>query len=96
MAFSVQANVQAATYAIYASPADDDHYAAWVHRRTGELAAAAGPGVYLGDTDFTRRQDRFLSGAAYDRLIRIRAARDPDGRFASYLTSDPEGMNRHA
>jgi hypothetical protein len=25
----------------------------------------------------------------------VRAARDPDGRFASYLTRDPEGLNVH-
>jgi hypothetical protein len=66
-----------------------------VHRRTAELAAACGAGVYLGDTDFTRRQDRFLSDDGYRRLAAIRARRDPDGRFASYLTSDPAGLNVH-
>jgi hypothetical protein len=53
------------------------------------------PVVYLGDTDFTRRQDRFLSDAAYRRLAAIRAERDPADRFASYLTGDPEGLNVH-
>ena len=52
-------------------------------------------GVYLGDTDFTRRQDRFVSDDAYHRLTAIRAERDPSGRFASYLTSDPAGLNVH-
>jgi len=66
-----------------------------VHRRTAELAAACGTGVYLGDTDFTRRQDRFMSDDAYRRLAAIRAERDPDGRIASYLTSDAEGLNVH-
>jgi hypothetical protein len=61
MAFSVEANVYVATYAIYTDPADDARYSDWVHRRTAELAAACGTGVYLGDTDFTRRQDRFMS-----------------------------------
>jgi FAD/FMN-containing dehydrogenase len=95
MAFSVEANVYVATYAIYTDPADDARYAGWVHRRTAELAAACGSGVYLGDTDFTRRQDRFMSDDAYRRLAAIRAERDPDGRFASYLTSDPAGLNVH-
>ena len=45
--------------------------------RPAALAAAHGTGVYLGDTDFTRRQDRFLSDDAYRRLAAIRAARDP-------------------
>jgi len=95
MAFSVEANVYVATYAIYADPADDARYADWVHGRMAALAAAHGAGVYLGDTDFTRRQDRFLSDDAYRRLTAIRAERDPSGRFASYLTSDPKGLNVH-
>jgi FAD/FMN-containing dehydrogenase len=94
MAFSVEAEVYIATYVIYTDPADDARYSAWVHRRTAELAAH-GAGVYLGDTDFTRRNDRFLSDEAYQRLKQIRAERDPSGRFASYLTSAPEGLNVH-
>jgi hypothetical protein len=94
MAFSVEADVYVATYAIYRDPADDAKYADWVHRRTAALAVH-GAGVYLGDTDFTRRQDRFLSDGAYRRLAAIRAGRDPSGRFASYLTADPDGLNTH-
>jgi FAD/FMN-containing dehydrogenase len=94
MAFSVEGNVYIATYAIYRDEADDERYRTWVHRRTAEIARD-GVGVYLGDTDFTRRQDRFLSDANYRRLEAIRARRDPDGRFASYLTADREGLNIH-
>jgi hypothetical protein len=94
MAFSVQAEVYIATYVIYTDPADDARYAEWLHRRTAGLAAH-GTGVYLGDTDFTRRQDRFLSDRAYRRLAQIRAARDPAGRIATYLTSDPARLNVH-
>jgi FAD/FMN-containing dehydrogenase len=95
MAFSVEADVYVATYVIYSDPADDARHTEWVHRRTAALAAAHGTGVYLGDTDFSRRQDRFLSDDAYRRLAAIRAKRDPAGRFASYLTRDPEGLNVH-
>jgi FAD/FMN-containing dehydrogenase len=95
MAFSVEGEAYVATYAIYADAADDERYAGWVHGRTAALAAAHGAGAYLGDTDFTRRQDRFLSEDAYRRLGEIRAGRDPAGRFASYLTRDPEGLNVH-
>jgi len=95
MAFSVEANIYLATYAIYTDPADDARYEDWVHRRMGALATAHGAGVYVGDTNFTRRQDRFVSDEAYRRLAEVRAARDPEGRFASYLTADPEGLNVH-
>ena len=95
MAFSVEANVYLATYAIYTDPADDARYEDWVHRRMAALAAAHGAGVYIGDTNFTRRQDRFVSDEAYRRLAAVRAERDPEGRFASYLTADPERLNVH-
>jgi hypothetical protein len=95
MAFSVQGNVYIATYAIYSDPADDERYASWVHGRTAELARH-GAGAYLGDTDFTRRQDRFLSDENYRRLCEVQQRWDPEGRFVSYLTADPEGLNAHA
>ena len=87
MAFSVEGNVYIATYAIYETAADDEKY-----RSLGPFADGghrAATGVYLGDTDFTRRQDRFLSDANFERLSSIRAKWDPDGRFASYLCADP-------
>ena len=95
MAFSVEANVYLATYVIYTDEADDERYADWVHSRTRELAGA-GCGVYLGDTDFQRRHDRFVSDQAYRRLGEVRATWDPDGMFCSYLTDDARGLNRHA
>jgi FAD/FMN-containing dehydrogenase len=95
MAFSLEANVYLATYVIFADPADDDRYADWVHSRTRELAQV-GCGAYLGDTDFQRRHDRFLSDDAYRRLGEVRAKWDPGGVFCSYLTTDPTRLNRHA
>src|SRR3954462_7123374 len=88
MAFSVEGNVYLATYAIWDDPAKDEHYRSWVHERIGAIAAR-GEGVYLGDTDFTRRADRFLSEQNFTRLEELRAQWDPDGRFCSYLI-DPE------
>jgi FAD/FMN-containing dehydrogenase len=94
MAFSVEGNVYIATYAIYCDPADDERYRDWVHRRTAEIARD-GAGVYLGDTDFTRRQDRFLSDANFARLAAVRERWDPAGRFDTYLTADPGRLNVH-
>jgi FAD/FMN-containing dehydrogenase len=96
MAFSVEGNVYIATYAIYPDAADDERYRSWVHSRTAAIAADGGAGVYLGDTDFTGRQDRFLSDAHFERLAAVRAARDPDGRFVSYLHAGPGRLNVHA
>jgi FAD/FMN-containing dehydrogenase len=96
MAFSVQANVYLATYVIYTDAADDERFAEFVHSRTDELATMGGAGVYLGDTDFVRRSDRFLSDDNYRRLLDIRAQRDPEGRFCSYLIGDDSELNRRA
>jgi hypothetical protein len=65
-----------------------------VHGRTAELAGA-GCGVYLGDTDFQRRHDRFVSDEAFQRLGQVRARWDPDGVFCSYLAGAPGRLNQH-
>ena len=96
MAFSVEGNVYVATYLIYRDEADDEVYRGRVHEQTAAIAHAGGVGVYLGDTDFTRRPDRFLRDDHLERLEQIRDDRDPSGLFASYLVSDPDRLNVHA
>jgi FAD/FMN-containing dehydrogenase len=80
MAFSLEHEVYLATYAIWPDAADDERMRAWVHGQTAQLAEV-GEGAYVGDSDFTRRPDRYLSEANAARLEEIRAARDPEGRF---------------
>jgi FAD/FMN-containing dehydrogenase len=95
MAFSVQGNVYVATYLIHTDPADDERYRSEVHEWTAAIARDGGVGVYLGDTDFTRRTDRFLSDDHLRRLEEIRDVRDPQHVFASYLVSRPDRLNVH-
>jgi FAD/FMN-containing dehydrogenase len=85
MAFSLEANVYLAAYAIWTDPAEDERHRSWLHGHFGRLAAEVGEGLYIGDSDFGRRPDRFLAAANARRLEDIRAARDPDGVFVSYL-----------
>jgi len=92
MAFSVEGRAYIATYAIWPDAADDERHRAWVVDHTARLAEL-GKGVYLGDTDFTRRSDRFLSPENFTRLEQIRAQRDPDGRFCLYLIADGAELN---
>ena len=86
MAFSLEANVYLATYLIWADPADDERHGAWLTEQTRRLAAV-GEGVYVGDSDFSRRPDRFMSDDHFARLEAVRARRDPDGLFCSYTGS---------
>jgi FAD/FMN-containing dehydrogenase len=96
MAFSVEGTVNVAAYAIWSDPADDERYRDWVHRRIGAIAATGGKGVYLGDTDFTRRPDRFLADPNFERLQSIRAQWDPDDLFCSYLIDSRAELNVRA
>ena len=92
MAFSVEGRAYIATYAVWSDPAQDERHRQWVAGHTSRLATL-GKGVYLGDTDFTRRPDRFLSDENFRRLQEIRARRDPEGRFCSYLIADGAELN---
>jgi FAD/FMN-containing dehydrogenase len=85
MAFSLEANVYLATYAIWTDPEEDERHRAWVHGHHARLAEQVGRGAYIGDSDFGRRADRFMAEEHFRRLAEIRAQRDPDGVFASYL-----------
>ena len=52
-------------------------------------------GQYLGDSDLSRRQVRFMSDEAWARFQSIRAARDPDGLFVGYLDRPGRASNRN-
>ena len=77
MAFSVEGRAYIATYAIWSDPADDERHRDWVVRAHRRGWPRLGKGVYLGDTDFTRRADRFLSDENFRRLEEIRRAARP-------------------
>ena len=95
MAFSVEGRAYIATYAIWPDEHDDERHRAWVVDHTKRLAEL-GKGVYLGDTDFTRRPDRFLSDANFERLQELRSRHDPDGLFCSYLIAPDAELNAPA
>ncbi len=92
MAFSIEGRAYIAIYAIWADPAEDELHRDWVVRHSERLAVL-GKGVYLGDTDFSRRPDRFLSEANFRRLEEIRRRRDPDRLFCSYLIREGAELN---
>ena len=87
MAFSLQSEIYCAAYVVHDDPAQDARLRGWLDRAMAELQPVTA-GQYLGDSDFTNRQLRFLGDEQWDRLQRIRADRDPDALFAGYLTAD--------
>ncbi|WP_159501504.1 FAD-binding oxidoreductase [Microbacterium sp. 18062] len=92
MAFSLHTDAYVAAYTVYEDPADYPRNRDWVN----EVFAHAQPvtaGQYLGDSDMTNRQLRFMAPENWARLQEIIAARDPEGRFHRYLAADPERIN---
>jgi FAD/FMN-containing dehydrogenase len=94
MAFSVEGTGLVSTYICYENADHDERFGDFVHGKTAELAAElGGKGVYLGDSDFSRRTDRFLSDDHFDRLQKVRHTWDPDRRFCGYLIDDESKLN---
>lgn len=87
MALSLQSEIYLATYTLSQDAKDDDLLHRWVDEVMAEMEPVT-IGQYLGDSDLANRQVKVLSDVAFARLERIRAERDPDGRFVGYL-ADP-------
>ena len=68
---------------------------AWVDEQFRRLEPVTA-GQYLGDSDLSHRQVKFMADDNFARLQKIRAERDPDGLFVDYLTVDPVTLNTNA
>jgi FAD/FMN-containing dehydrogenase len=95
MALSVQSDIYFASYVVCESPGQDSRCRSWLSGAMSRLAPFSA-GCYLGDSDLTVRPDRFMSDAAWDRFLRIRADRDPGGLFPGYDCADPALLNAPA
>ena len=87
MAMSLQSEAYLATYVVYQDASRD-----WLAAATRRMEPVT-LGQYLGDSDLTRRQVKFMSDDAWQRYLRVRADRDPDSLFSGYLTADPATLN---
>ncbi len=94
MAFSLQTEAYVATYTVYDDPALDESNRSWLNKAM-EYAQPVTAGQYLGDSDMTNRQLKFMAEENFARLQAIIADRDPAGRFARYLAHDPATLNRN-
>jgi FAD/FMN-containing dehydrogenase len=91
MAFSLQSEIYLASYVCWESPEDDERCTSWLERAMADLEPVT-VGQYLGDSDLSRRQVRFMSDDAWRRLQSVCASWDPDALFVGYLT-DPDGAS---
>jgi FAD/FMN-containing dehydrogenase len=84
MAYSVEDDTYIALYGVWSDPADDAANVAWATERMRELESLA-TGIQLADENLGLRPARFLSDGNMARLDRIRAERDPGGRFHPWM-----------
>jgi FAD/FMN-containing dehydrogenase len=94
MAFSLQTEAYVAAYVISDDPSRDPEHREWLAAAMARLEPVTA-GQYLGDSDMTQRQVKFMADENFARLQRIIAERDPAGRFARYLAADPATINRN-
>jgi len=94
MAFSLQSEIYLASYVAWESPDDDERCVSWLASAMADLEPVT-VGQYLGDSDLSRRQVKFLSDENFQRLQEIRAERDPDGLFVGYLAGPDGATNRN-
>jgi FAD/FMN-containing dehydrogenase len=94
LAISLQTDLYFAAYVVNETEAEDDLTHDWINATMRNLEPVS-VGCYLGDSDFTRRPQRFFSDEALTRLREIREVRDPRGVFPSYLLADGAELNRN-
>ncbi len=94
MAFSMQSEVYCALYTVSNDADTDTTTREWTDTQMRRLEPITA-GQYLGDSDLTNRQVKFMSDENFARLQQIRSAYDPDGLFVDYLTLDAATINRN-
>ncbi len=94
MAFSLQTEIYFASYVIWEDEVDDEKNKTWLKGIMHGIEPITA-GQYLGDSDFTAHQRKFISDKNYEKLEQIRAKRDPNGRFHSYLADKDVVLNQN-
>jgi hypothetical protein len=92
MAFSLQSEIYLASYVLWTDEADDHARQARLRDTMADLEPVTA-GQYLGDSDLSRRQVRFMSDRNWARLQEIRTRRDPGGLFTGYLAGPGGARN---
>jgi FAD/FMN-containing dehydrogenase len=80
MAFSSEDDIYIAMYGIWQDPNDEAKASTWALDGMTALAPYA-TGIQLADENLGARPTRFMADANLNRLDRLKARLDPDGRF---------------
>ncbi|MEN9610954.1 MAG: hypothetical protein RLZZ628_1768 [Bacteroidota bacterium] len=94
MAFSMQTEIYFAAYVLWEEEKDDEQNKIWLSNLMKQIQPVTA-GQYLGDSDFTVHQRKFISNENWAKLEAIRAQRDPHRRFHTYLTKEEKTLNQN-
>jgi FAD/FMN-containing dehydrogenase len=94
MAFSMQTETYFASYVIWENEADDAKNKEWLKNIMKHIEPITA-GQYLGDSDFTAHNRKFIAEKSFDKLQKIRTERDPNGLFHSYLINENTVLNKN-
>lgn len=94
MAFSMQSEIYLAAYVPWREGEDDASHTDWLTSVMADVEPVT-KGQYLGDSDLSRRQVKFMSDENFARLLTIRDARDPERLFCGWFAGDVEATNRN-
>lgn len=84
MAYSVEDDTYIALYAVWSDASEDADHVAWVTERMREMEGLSS-GIQLADENLGNRPARFVTDEHMARLDRVRADRDPEGRFHTWM-----------
>jgi FAD/FMN-containing dehydrogenase len=91
MGYSLEDNIYIALYGIWKDAPGEAAASTWAVNRMAEMAPLA-TGIQLADENLGRRPAPFMADANLARLDRLRAARDPSGRFHPYMNRLSGGL----
>jgi hypothetical protein len=94
MAFSLQTDIYFAAYVLWEDAEEDNHNKIWLKNIMQHIQPITA-GQYLGDSDFTAHERKFIADKNYQKLEEIRAKRDPEGLFHSYLKNESTVLNKN-
>jgi FAD binding domain len=94
MAFSMQTDIYFASYVLWEDAQDDEKNKVWQKNIMKHIEPITA-GQYLGDSDFTAHGRKFISNENFEKLQKIRANRDPNNLFHTYLKNEDTVLNKN-
>jgi FAD/FMN-containing dehydrogenase len=92
MALSMQSEMYIATYTVYEEEENDRRYREWLNEQMRNMEPVT-KGQYLGDSDLSNRQVKFMEDSNWNRLLGIWEKYDPKRVFVGYLATDQIPLN---